>query len=71
MTEPNLVLELLKRIQADQSAIRTSIESIDLQLAALRDHQSGHYLDQLALRQDLTLVQQRLERIERRLELNP
>lgn len=72
----NLILEILKRIQADQSESRQELRDIKLRLASLENAQLGMARSMLDIHADMIgqthrvdRLETRIERIENRLEL--
>ncbi|HXQ67126.1 MAG TPA: hypothetical protein VN980_11170 [Alphaproteobacteria bacterium] len=61
-TPENLVLEHLRAIRADLAGLRSDMREVKVPLGALEQHYAG-------LPRRLDLVYERVERIERRLEL--
>ena len=75
MTEAeNLTLEILKKIQSDMVNLNHKVDngfsSMNLQFAALNERLSGQMLAEMDLRSQLNAFNNRLNRIERRLELS-
>ena len=80
MTEnvENLILEHLKRFQAEQAATRTDVSEIlarmcqlETMMARLLRESADAYGDRVQDRHAFDALRSRLERIERRLELEP
>lgn len=78
MTEQteNLVLEILRRIQGDQAAMRDDIRDIKTRLTLMDENLAGVHRDMgnlytlyAAQSGRIDRIEDRLERIERRLEL--
>ena len=71
MTEQteNLMLEILKSIQTDCAYFRRKFDDVDLRLAALESHAAANHLDLVQLSARIDSLGKRLDRIERRLEL--
>ena len=71
MTEQteNLVLELLRAVRADIGNIKHDIRDIKGQLISLRHHQTAADTDLLRNDETIAHLQQRMERIEVRLEI--
>ena len=73
MVDDKLLLEILKSLQTGQAELRREIAAmrvdLSLQLDAVRQHQMGTHSDDLAQRQALDELRERVERIERRLEI--
>lgn len=79
MTEnvENLMLEHLKKIQAEQSAARerdqeilTRLSHIESGIARITRDESANYAEIVGDRHVVDKLKERLERIERRLEIN-
>jgi chromosome segregation ATPase len=73
----NLVLEHLKRIQAEQTAARerdqeilTRLSHIESAVARITRDESSNYAEIVENRHTIDRLRERLERIERRLELS-
>ena len=78
MSEPieNLILEHLKKIQAEQAAARARdaevlvrLSGIESAIARLGRDSAGHYAELIEDRHALDALKLRIDRIERRLEL--
>ena len=78
MSEPtdNLILEHLKKIQAEQAAARardaevlTRLGGIESAVARLGRDSASHYAELIEDRHSVDVLKARIERIERRLEL--
>ncbi len=61
LEQGDLILEILKTIQADMSLMKREMASMGVRLAAIEDHQRG--------KSDITDLKVRVDRIERRLGL--
>lgn len=73
----NLLHELMKRIQAEQSAARerdqeilTRLSHIESGLARITRDESANYAEMVEDRHAVDKLRDRIERIERRLEIN-
>lgn len=66
----NLVLEILKRLQADVSDIKERMNRVELRLSAMEQTLGSLYALAGSDRESLHGLTRRVERIERRLELN-
>lgn len=73
----NLMLENLKKIQAEQSAARerdqeiiSRLSHIESGLARITRDESANYAEMVEDRHAVDKLRERLERIERRLEIN-
>jgi predicted nucleic acid-binding Zn-ribbon protein len=68
--EPNnLMLEILRRLQTDMAALKEGQRTANVHLAAIESHMAGFHLTVSAHTDELVELKQRIERIERRLEL--
>ena len=65
----NLVLEHLKRFQAQMSRFEDRLADVAPDLHVLKTHMSGFMQSELRQDGDLAAIRLRLERIERRLDL--
>jgi len=73
----NIILEHLKKIQAEQTAARerdqeiiTRLSHIESGLARITRDESANYAEMVEDRHSVDKLRERLERIERRLEIN-
>jgi hypothetical protein len=69
MGNEDLILEILKRIQADAAETRRRVESIDVRLSANEDYLRGMLTAIGGIQSDLSQLNARVDRIERRLDL--
>jgi len=69
MGNEDLILEILKRIQADAAETRRRVESIDVRLSANEDYLRGMLTAIGGIQSDLSQINARVDRIERRLDL--
>lgn len=67
----SLVLELLRAIRADVSTIKDDVREIKARLTSLERANAGHYADVADQHARYDRLAERIERIERRLELTP
>jgi hypothetical protein len=68
--QPNsLVLEILRRLQADMADVKEGLRTTNVHLAAIESHMAGFHLTVASHTDELSHLRQRIERIERRLEL--
>jgi predicted nucleic acid-binding Zn-ribbon protein len=68
--EPNnLMLEILRRLQADMADLKEGQRTTNVHLAAIESHMAGFHLTVSAHTDEPAGLRQRIERIERRLEL--
>ena len=65
----DLMLEILKTIQADVALIKREQVSMGVRLAAIEDHQRGIMTSIYGMQADITDLKNRVDRIERRLGL--
>lgn len=65
----NLVLEILKRLQADMSDIKRELASIHVEIAAMGQQLAGLTAAVYSGKSEMDGFRRRLERIERRLDL--
>jgi len=72
MTE-DIIIAILKSLQNGQSEIKQGMNDLrsdmNLQLAALNEKLSGQLLSELEMRNELKELRERLQRVEKRLEL--
>jgi archaellum component FlaC len=69
MANEELMLEILKRIQADGAETRRRVESIEVRMSSFEDHMRGIMITLGGMQHDLTQLNARVDRIERRLDL--
>jgi predicted nucleic acid-binding Zn-ribbon protein len=67
----NLVLELLRQMRSQMDRIENDISDVKLRLSAVEEHLGHHQLQFAALNKRMDRFDERLGRIERRLELSP
>ena len=65
----NLVLEILKKLQADNAYFRQKFSDVEMRLAAIESHLAANHLDSAQLSARVDGLGERINRIERRLEL--
>jgi hypothetical protein len=70
MTEGQMILEILKKMQTDLASVKRDVASHAVRMSAIEDHMRGVMTSQFGMQADLTGVNERLDRIERRLELS-
>jgi hypothetical protein len=70
MTEGQMILEILKKMQADLSSVKRDVASHAVRLSAIEDHMRGVITSQFGTQADISAINERLDRIERRLELS-
>ncbi len=70
----DLVIEILRKIQNELASVKQKIERVDssmnLQFAALNEKLSGQLISEIEFREQVKDLKQRVDRIERRLELS-
>ncbi|MFP4127202.1 MAG: hypothetical protein ACLFU0_11225 [Alphaproteobacteria bacterium] len=64
-----LIYEVLKAVQADVAQVKERITSIEHTQLAMRSHLAGRVTSELTRDADLAALRARIERIERRLQL--
>ncbi|CAL77321.1 hypothetical protein [Bradyrhizobium sp. ORS 278] len=70
MVEPdNLVLEHLRAIRSDMSKMADWMQTLSVEMTAIRQHLAGVVTIQDHDHQDIAAIKVRLDRIEKRLEL--
>jgi hypothetical protein len=69
LEQGDLILEILKTIQADMSLMKREMASMGVRLAAIEDHQRGIMTSIYGMQSDITDLKVRVDRIERRLGL--
>jgi tetrahydromethanopterin S-methyltransferase subunit G len=69
MTNDELMIEILKPLQADSAEVRRRLESIEVRLSAHDDFFRGIMTMLGGMRSGLTQLNSRVDRIERRLDL--
>ena len=65
----DLILEILKNIQADIAMIKREVASQGVRLHAIEDHQRGIMTSIYGMQSDIADLKIRVDRIERRLGL--
>ena len=69
----DIVIQILRNLQNGQSEIKGCLDNLrsdmNLQLAALNEKFSGQLLSEMEIRNELTELRERLQRVERRLDL--
>jgi len=63
------ILEIVTRIQADGAETRRRMESLDVRVSLLEDHIRGIRTTLGGMQADLSQINARVDRIERRLDL--
>ena len=69
MANEDMILEILKRIQTDVSEVRRRVDSLDTRVAALEEHVTGLMISFGGFQSDMSQLNARVDRIERRLDL--
>ena len=69
LEQGDLILEILKTVQADMSLMKREMASMGVRLAAIEDHQRGIMTSIYGMQSDITDLKVRVDRIERRLGL--
>ncbi len=69
----DIVIQILRNLQNGQSEIKRNLNSfrsdMNLQLAALNEKFSGQMLSEIEIRKELSELRERLQRVEKRLDL--
>lgn len=69
----DIVIQILRNLQNGQSEIKHNLDSfrsdMNLQLAALNEKFSGQVLSEIEIRKELSELRERLQRVEKRLDL--
>jgi len=65
----SLILEILKRMQGDLASVKRDLSSQAVRLSALEDFVRGIVTSQFGMQADVSGINHRLDRIERRLDL--
>ena len=65
-----LLLEHLKQIQSKLSKVDDRLSNVEVDMRSLKSHMTGFMQSEFAQDNSLATLQVRLDRIERRLELN-
>ncbi len=69
----DIVIQILRNLQNGQSEIKGRLDNfrsdMNLQLAALNEKSSGRLLSEMEIRNELMELRERLQRVERRLDL--
>jgi hypothetical protein len=70
MAEPdNLVLDLLRAMRGDMAKMADALRSVNVEITAIRQHLAGVLTIQDHDHGEVAAIKDRLDRIERRLEL--
>ncbi len=65
----DLMLEILKGIQADVAGIKRELHSVDARMSSLEDHMRGLITSVYSIQADMSDLKKRVDRIETRLGL--
>ncbi|WP_084580729.1 hypothetical protein [Sphingomonas azotifigens] len=65
----DLMLEILKRMQGDLASVRRDMTSLAVRVSALEDFTRGITTSIFGMQAEITAINHRLDRIERRLDL--
>jgi hypothetical protein len=65
----SLVLEILKRLQAEFALMREDVRGVRAEMIAFRQHMGGLLSHEVTQDTDIASIRLRLDRIERRLDL--
>jgi hypothetical protein len=65
-----MILEILKKMQGDLTSVKREVTTLAVRCSAIEDHMRGVITAQFGMQADLSAVNSRLDRIERRLELS-
>lgn len=68
-TVGDLTYELLKKMRAEQQEMRLDLLDLKMRISATEDHMSGIVISNAGINARLDRVDERLGRVERRLEL--
>ncbi len=70
MAEPdNLVLDMLRAMRGDMAKMADALRSVNIEIRAIRQHLAGVLTIQDRDHEDVAAIKDRLDRIERCLEL--
>jgi hypothetical protein len=69
MPDESLILEILKPMQADMSAVRHDMGVMRVRMSAMEDHQRGMITSLGGIQADIDQLNTRVARIERRLDI--
>ena len=69
MANDDMILEILKRIQADVAETRRRAESMEVRMSSMEDHMRGIMTSLGGIQSDLLQLNARVDRIDRRLDL--
>jgi hypothetical protein len=66
----NLVIEILRKIQADMSVLTEGQKTTNQRLSAIEHHMAGFHLTTAGQSDELEALKNRIARIERRLDIH-
>lgn len=69
MAQEDLILEILNKIRADAAETRRKVESIEVRMSSMEDYSRGLLTSVVGIQADLQQLNNRVDRIERRLDL--
>jgi tetrahydromethanopterin S-methyltransferase subunit G len=69
MSNEDLILEILKHLQADNTEVRRRLDGIEIRLSSHDDHLRGLITSTTGILGELRQLNTRVDRIERRLDL--
>ncbi|WP_242139132.1 hypothetical protein [Sphingomonas sp. TREG-RG-20F-R18-01] len=69
LEQGDLILEILKRLQSDMTSVKRDMASFAVRLSALEDYTRGLTTSVFGMQADISAINHRLDRIERRLDL--
>ena len=69
MSNEDLILEILKRLQVDNAEVRRRLDNIEIRLSSHDDHLRGVLTSMTGVQGELRQLNTRVDRIERRLDL--
>jgi uncharacterized coiled-coil protein SlyX len=69
MANDTIIVDILKRIQADGAEIRRRVESMEVRMAAQDDRLKGFLKSVPGMHSELQQMNARIDRIERRFDL--
>ena len=69
LEQGDLILEILKKMQADSSEIKRDISSLNMRVSSLEDHFRGTLTTLYSIHADVGHLRNRVDRIEQRIGL--
>ena len=69
LEQGNLILEILRRMQGDIASLKRDVSAQGMRFSALEDFVRGIVTSQFSTNAEITGINHRLDRIERRLDL--